>query len=293
MDKSEEFTINNEHLSVVQKTGAEISSIKNTDSKEYIWQAKPEVWSSHAPVLFPIIGALKDGTFTYKGSIYSVPKHGIIRNNKNLKVLKHTKNTLELQYSYSQETLKDYPFKFEFIIGFVLKDNCIEVQHKVINHGDGQMLFSLGGHPAFNCPLNPNENYRDYVLKFQHKETSKRHLIDHNGLQNGQTIDFLNDQDTIELEHSLFKDDALIFKDLKSRLVSLQHKTNGKQVSVSFSDFNYLGIWAKTNGDFICIEPWLGVTDHAEGNGDFEKKEGILTLEAGKTFNASYTIEIH
>lgn len=294
MTKAKEFTINNEHLTIViQGTGAEISSIKDTSSQEYIWQPGAEIWASHAPVLFPIIGALKNGTYSYKGTPYSVPKHGFIRNNENLKVLEHSKSRLQLHYIYSTETLKDYPFKFEFIISFTIKNKSVEVQHQVLNHGEEEMLFSLGGHPAFKCPLTCEENYQDYLLKFEYKETSKRYLIDANGLQSGEVTPFLNNEDAIELQHSLFKDDALIFKDLKSRLVSLEHKTNGKVLSVSFKDFNYLGIWAKTNGDFVCIEPWLGITDYADTSGDFEKKEGILTLAAGETFNASYSIEIH
>lgn|SRR5690606_2567574 len=294
MSKAGEYTIQNEYLTVViQDTGAEISSIKDNHSKEYIWQADPNIWGSHAPVLFPIIGALKNGTYTYDGVLYGVPKHGFIRNNKNLKVLKHSKSTLQLQYIYSDETLKNYPFQFEFIITFSLKKKSLEVHHQVKNHTANQeMLFSLGGHPAFKCPLTPEENYNDYVLKFQYNESSDRHLIDENGLQNGETLPFFNNQDTIELQHSLFKDDALIFKDLKSRKVSLAHKIKGEVLSVSFEDFNYLGVWAKTDGNFVCIEPWLGITDHADTNGDFKQKEGILTLAGGETFNACFTIEI-
>jgi len=237
--------------------------------------------------------SLKDSTYRYNATQYSVPKHGFIRGNENLKVLEHSKSKLQLHYTYSTETLKDYPFKFEFIISFTVKDKSLEVHHQVINHGEQEMLFSLGGHPAFKCPLTSEDDYQDYILKFEYKEHSKRHLIDENGLQNGESVPFFNNEDTMELQHSLFKDDAVIFKDLKSRKVSLEHKIKGKVLSVSFNDFNYLGIWAKTSGDFVCIEPWLGITDHANTTGDFTKKEGILTLPADKTFTASFTIEIH
>src|SRR5690606_29439303 len=137
MLKPSEFTIKNEHLTIViQSTGAEISSIKDTNSQEYMWQADPKIWGSHAPVLFPIIGALKDSTYRYNATQYSVPKHGFIRGNENLKVLEHSKSKLQLHYTYSTETLKDYPFKFEFIISFTVKDKSLEVHHQVINHGE-------------------------------------------------------------------------------------------------------------------------------------------------------------
>src|SRR5690606_2723687 len=152
MLKPSEFTIKNEHLTIViQSTGAEISSIKDTNSQEYMWQADPKIWSSDAPVLFLIIGALKDGTYSYNGTQYSVPKHGFIRSIESLKVLDHSKSKLQLHYTYSTETLKDYPFKFEFIISFIIKDKSLDVHHHVINHGYHEMLFSLRGHPAFKC----------------------------------------------------------------------------------------------------------------------------------------------
>lgn len=293
MTKQDEFTIENEYLTVViQGIGAEISSIKDSGGQEYIWSADPDIWGSHAPVLFPIIGALNQGSFSYKGKEYTVPKHGFIRHNKNLKVLEHTSNLLRLHYTFSPQTLKDYPFKFEFIISFTLTNKTITVGHQVINHGATELLFSLGGHPAFKCPLNPEEQYEDYHLLFEHKETSSRHLIDENGLQNGKSVAFLKDTDTIALKHSLFKDDALIFKDLKSRKLSLVHKTKGTALSVQYDDFNYLGIWAKTNGDFVCIEPWLGITDRADFKGSLSEKEGIIALAAGGNFHAAYSIEI-
>lgn len=294
MTNQNEFTIKNEYLTiVVQRTGAEISSIRDSASKEYIWQAEPEIWGSSAPVLFPIIGALNGGKYSYNGKEYSVPKHGMIRNNQNLQLLEHSQNLLRLHYKYNPETLTDYPFKFEFVISFSIKDKTITIEHQVINHQEEELLFSLGGHPAFKCPLSPQEKYVDYHLQFEHNETSSRHLIDENGLQNGKSVPFLKNTDTIALAHSLFENDALIFKDLKSRKVSIVHKTNGKVLSVQFNDFNYLGIWAKTDGDFVCIEPWLGITDHANFHGDLREKEGIIPLAAGERFHATYTIEIH
>jgi galactose mutarotase-like enzyme len=156
------------------------------------------------------------------------------------------------------------------------------------------MYFSLGGHPAFKCPVHENENYDDYILEFEHTETSKTHLINmENGLISSKTKSVFNDSNSIPLKHDLFNEDALIFKDLKSKKVTLKSNKNGDILSVSYHDFPYLGIWAKPNGNYVCIEPWLGIADSETTNQNFKEKEGILTLDANKTFKAAYNIEIH
>lgn len=294
MSHSEFFTIKNNQLEVqLTKIGAELCSVKKLGANtEYIWDADQTIWGSHAPVLFPIIGGLKNGKYTFEGKEYSVPKHGFIRNNEKLLVKDHSENSITFQYKFDNETLKNYPFKFEFNITFSIEETAINITHEVINHGNNTMYFSVGGHPAFKCPLHKDENYNDYYLEFEHKETSKTHLLSSNGLLNGKTKSLLNNTTVLPLEHSLFNDDALILKDLKSRKVNLIHTTKGSILSVEFTDFNYLGIWAKPNGDFVCIEPWLGITDNENTDGHLKTKEGILKLASKKEFSAFYKITI-
>jgi galactose mutarotase-like enzyme len=273
MKDSECLLIKSSFLEVlINKNGAEIASIKNENETEYMWDANPLIWGSSAPVLFPIIGGLKNGVYFFEGKEYKVTKHGFIRNNKELVVNNHTKSSITFQYKYTKETLKNYPFKFEFNITFSVDESTINIFHEIINHGDHTMFFSLGGHPAFKCPLNKGENYNDYLIKFEQKETSETHLLNKNGLLNGQTKPLLNNTDILPLKHSLFKDDALILKDLKSKKVNLMHKTKGSILSFEFNDFDYLGIWAKPEGDFVCIEPWLGVTDNEDTDGNLKTK---------------------
>lgn len=294
MNNSEFFTIKNNFLSVsITKIGAELCSIKKVESDtEYMWNANKDIWGSYAPVLFPIIGSLKNNKYTFEEKKYSVTKHGFIRNNKNLIVKEYSENSITFQYKYNEETLKNYPFEFEFQITYSLNNSSININHKVINHGNNDMYFSLGGHPAFKCPLHNNEKYNDYQLQFEHKETSNTYLLTSNGLLSGETKPLLINSAILSLKHSLFNDDALILKDLKSRKVSLVHKTKGSILSVEFNDFDYLGIWAKPNGNFVCIEPWLGVTDNENTNGNFKTKEAIQKLHSKKEFYASYIISI-
>ena len=290
------FILENDLLKIgIKKTGAElckITSVKN--NTEFMWDANPAVWGSYAPNLFPIIGALKDNTYMFEGKSYSLPKHGIIRNNPAIEWHEETKNSITLKLVYSDATLKVYPFKFEFYITYTLNNANLEIKHTVLNKDTKTLFFSLGGHPAFKCPVFENEVYEDYSLEFEQPETSKTHVINmENGVISDKTKPVLDNSDCLPLTHHLFNEDALIFKDLKSRRITLKSKTHGGILSVSYPDFNYLGIWAKPEGDYVCIEPWLGIADSEFTNQDFKTKEGILSLEPNKSFLASYSIEIH
>ncbi|GAA4230780.1 aldose 1-epimerase family protein [Postechiella marina] len=289
------YSIENNKLKIsVKKTGAElckISSVKN--HTDFMWHANPDVWGSFAPNLFPVIGNLKNGGYILDNKTYTLPKHGFIRNNEAVQLLEQTPESLTFGLSYNEYLLKIYPFKFEFSICYVLKGNSIDVIHTVKNLDTKTMYFSLGGHPAFKCPVYKNENYSDYFLEFEHKETSKTHLINtENGLISPTTKHIFNNSNILNLKHELFNDDALIFKNLVSRKVALKSRNKGTILSLEYNDFPYLGIWAKPNGDYVCIEPWLGIADNENTNQNIKTKEGILTLDAGKTFKASYTIEI-
>ncbi|GAA3612351.1 aldose 1-epimerase family protein [Flavivirga amylovorans] len=290
------FALENEKLKIaVKKTGAElckITSIKN--DIDFMWNANPKVWGSYAPNLFPIIGALKDGSYHIENKTYKLPKHGLVRNNDKLIVHKQGENSLTFKLSYDEDSLKIYPFKFEFLITYKLIDNIITMTHTINNLDDTIMYFSLGGHPAFKCPVYNDEAYDDYFLEFEHTENSETHLINmRNGLISNKTKPIFNNSNILELRHDLFNEDALIFKDLKSKKVTLKSKSQGAILTVSYKDFPYLGIWAKLDGDYVCIEPWLGIADSENTNQNLKEKEGILTLMSQQTFKASYSIEIH
>ncbi len=286
---------NNQLKIAVKNAGAElceISSVKH--NTQFMWDANPNIWAGYAPNLFPIIGGLKNGKYIYENKTYSLPKHGFIRNNENIKLHEKTDNSLTLMLSSDKNTLKNYPFKFEFYITYKLVGNTIEIIHTIKNCDDTVMYFSLGGHPALKCPIFENENYNDYTLEFNHIENSETYLVNmDNGLIKSETKPVFNNSNTIALAYHLFNRDALIFKDLKSDKVILKSKTYGDIISVTYTDFPYLGIWAQSNGHYVCIEPWLGIGDNENTNQDFKTKEGILTLNAGKTFKASYSIEVN
>jgi galactose mutarotase-like enzyme len=286
--------LENLDLSVkLNECGIELSSIKSISSGiEYLWQGNPAIWQGQAPVLFPIIGALKEGFTLIDGQKYSMPKHGIVRNSSKPTLKSRTANSLLFSLIWDEESLKHYPFKFELEIEFILNEKTLAVSHKITNHGHETMLYSIGGHPAFNCPLLDGEEYEDYLLEFSQAETDSTWEVEDTGLIGLNQKLVLDNTNTLPLHKHLFDDDALIFKHLKSREVKLKHKTKGTVLSVQFDDFDYLGIWAKPGAHFVCIEPWLGIGDSTNSNQKFEEKEGILRLEPHQNDVKTYSITI-
>ena len=288
------YRLENEVLSVgIKSIGAELCSIENTLTKtEYIWQGAPEFWNSHAPILFPVIGALKNDSYTFEGQKYAMPKHGFFRNNENIILNKKENNKIVFSLKYSEDTLKIYPFKFELEVSFILKGKSLTIKHEVYNLDPHPIYFSIGGHPAFNAPLFPGEIYEDYFLEFDHDMDLTTAVLTKDGLISNASEKVLKNEDKIHLRKDLFDNDALIFQDIPSKNVSLISKHSGKILSVEYQDFENLGIWAKPNAPYVCIEPWLGIADFEDTDQDLKNKKGINKLMPTQSFSASYTIEI-
>lgn len=279
----------------VKDVGAElckITSVKN--STEFMWDGNPDVWSGIAPNLFPIIGCMKNDRYIYKGKSYQMPKHGFLRRSEDVKMIEKTENSLTYRLTSNPELLKLFPFEFEFHITYTLIENTLIVDHSVKNIDSKTMYFSLGGHPAFRCRLHEDEKYEDYGLVFEHNETAETYLLNlENFLQTSQTEKvFDENSNIIRLRYDLFDKDALIFKDLKSRAVTLRSKIKGDILSMRFEDFPYLGIWAKPNADYVCIEPWIGIADHEDTDQLLKTKEGIIALEPNGIYKARYSIQV-
>lgn len=289
------YSLKNDVLNIhIKTTGAELCNITSAqNATEFLWQADPTIWGSHAPNLFPIIGSMKNNSYTYNNKTYHMPKHGFVRHNDNFIVKDQSDSSITFSLTSNDELYKYYPFLFEFKITYTLLGNKLTINHTVTNRDRKALYFSLGGHPAFNCPLSKDETYTDYYLDFEQPENSQSYLLNmDNGLLTNDMKPAFSDGNKIKLRPDLFNADALIFKDLKSRSVSLSHHTRGKVLTVNYSGFKQLGIWAKPNAPYVCIEPWLGIADHEATDQKIENKEGILSLESGAIFEASYSIEI-
>lgn len=269
----------------IKYLGAELCSFK-TEKTEFIWNGNPEFWSKHSPVLFPIVGTLKNNSYHVNSHEYSLSRHGFARDMA-FELIQKKENSATFLLQSSEATLKLYPFEFELYIIYTLEKKCLTIQYKVVNKSKVPMPFSIGAHPAFSL----NENFKNYSLEFEQEESLEYFLLE-NDLLSKSTQKLPTKNKQIDLNYELFANDALVFKSLKSK--SLTVLNDSKPVlKVKFDDFPNLGIWTKRNAPFICFEPWFGYSDTLESSGNLMEKEGIQILNPKEIFNCEFFIEVY
>ena len=282
--------LKNKQLSVsINSFGAELCSLK-FKGEELLWQGDKNIWPRHAPVLFPIVGKLKDNKFNYKGQAYNLTQHGFARDMEFI-LTEQSESVLGFELTASEDTLKIYPFHFSLTIRYELKQNELKVLYKIFNPDNKDMLFSIGAHPGFNYKRNGNGSLSDFILEFERDSLICEKLKD--GLLTGETyvLDLKNRQ--LPLNITLFENDALVFKNSQINSISLFSKKTSAMITLNCKDWPYFGIWTKKGcEDFICLEPWYGVADSQQTTGDLEEKEGVLNLPALQSLKREFTIEI-
>jgi len=287
------YKIHHSHYEAAFKLkGAELCSLKNTQNNlEYIWQyeGKP-FWQRHAPVLFPIVGKLKDDAYIYAGKTYQMKQHGLVRDME-WEFVSQTQDSLHFKVCSNEATLKQYPFPFELHAFYQLSENQLISNYKLLNTGESQMYFSFGLHPAFHCPLLPTDDLNEYYISFEKEEYAKRAFLE-KSLYNFDYQLVMNVSKKLFMADFTFEDDAIVFKSLNSRKIKLETTAHEHFVEISFPAFHQLGIWKEVGAPFLCLEPWCGYADSVAGNIDFTHKEGILTLEAGKTWEIGCDIRV-
>ncbi|WP_040627096.1 aldose 1-epimerase family protein [Mucilaginibacter paludis] len=284
-------TIENKYFKVsISPQGAQLTSVFNkTDQTEHLWQADPAIWPWHAPNLFPIVGGTVNNQLHVDGVAYPTTRHGFTRTST-FQLVEASDKHAKFSLPFSEKTLAIYPYKFEFQIIYTLIDNALRVCYKVINQDDKPIYFSVGGHPAFNVPFYPGENYEDYYLEFEQQEPLITHTISPDGNLSGLTEPVVLHDRKLRLTKELFANDALVFKNIKSKEITIRSDKHDKFLSVQYPHFAHMGIWAKRGADFVCIEPWLGYSDTEGIVTDIKRKEAIQRLEYGHVFEVDFFI---
>lgn len=286
-------TIENDFLKIsIKQKGAELSSLFNKQTNtELLWQGDDAFWGGQAPILFPIVGTLKDNKFIHNKKTYELPRHGLVRKSDHWTIEKIGAFSIKGTFTSDAETLKNYPFEFKLEVIYTIKGKQLEIKHHIFNLGNQKMPFSIGAHPAFNCKVTDEISYSDYYLEFEHSENSKRHFLNTNGIFDGKTELVLNNTNKFTLTPTSFDADALVFKDLKSEEITLVGP-KGKILKVSYPEFNTIGIWATPGAPFICIEPWIGYADTVESTQNLFDKKDSAVVAPKENFEAAYLIEI-
>lgn len=280
----ENIIIKNEFLKAeISPKGAELVSVYK-GQENFLWEINRDFWDKTSPVLFPIIGGLKDNSYEFDGQKYSLPRHGFARECE-FEITEKTEDSAIFTLKYSKETLEVYPFEFTLSIQYYLIENKLFIKYFLSNASSKKMYYSIGAHPAFSI-VGDIENYS---LEFDQSENLITHKLSDN-LFSGEMKEVVLEGKILPLNYSLFEQDAIVLKNTTtSNLTLLKNKV--PKLKVSFPDFPYLGIWTKKNAPFICIEPWLGLADSHQVSGKIEEKEGILALEQNSIQSHEWSVE--
>ena len=262
-----------------KKEGAELTSIK-LDGKERLHQG--EYWNRHAPILFPIVGRLKNDETIIDGKAYHMRQHGFARDME-FKELEKSENKHEYVLESNSETLEKFPYEFSLYVTHLVERNTVTTKYKVVNKDKKEMIFGLGGHPAFICDYSSGK----YKIEFEKQEDNIKFMSLKDGLVLEEEAPNILSNNCINLNKDSFVNDAIIMKNIKSNKVYL--KENERTIlEFDFTGFPYLGLWAKIGAPFVCIEPWMNTADKVNTDVRLESKEHILELNPKEEFECSY-----
>ncbi|MCI5775674.1 MAG: aldose 1-epimerase family protein [Aerococcus sp.] len=289
-----DYLLHNDQLTINASTNAaQLQSLRRNDANfEYIFQGFPDFWGWQTPTLFPHCGRLEDDYMEIDGKRYDSKQHGFARHSI-FEAEDVTDDAITFLLTENDETLQSFPYHFELRIGYQLDGNKVRVKYSVKNTNDGEMSFSIGAHPAFNVPLAPGETFEDYQLTFDSTDEVNTYGIGEGNLihdTTGKPVKLANRP----LTRDQFKDGLELFE-LRDQTVTvgLENSDRSHGLRLNTNGFPYVGIWSPypTDATFVCIEPWFGLPDVANGNHDFVKKAGNLSLASGETFDAEFILE--
>lgn len=290
------ITLENEQIrAVIETIGAELQELKNlTNGISYLWSGDPAYWGKFSPILFPIVGTLKENTYYHNNHPYSLPRHGFARE-RNFECIQQTADSASFLLTDDASTKEVFPFAFQLVIRYTLLNNLLSCAYMVTNPGSEDLYFSIGAHPAFAVPVGASSeapHYEDYFLQFNQSSSLQRYQLD-KGLIGKETAEILLENHRLPLSNSLFQDDAIVLKNLPDTSISLRTDKHAHGLDFDFRDFPFFGIWAAPNAPFICLEPWCGIADSIDHNQQLEQKEGINQLQPGAVFERNWTVKVY
>ncbi len=249
------------------------------DGVEYLWQGDKKYWGGQAPVCFPITGVLRDSKAVAFGKPCVMKRHGVARINP-FEINEQGANFVSFVQNSSEETKKAFPFDYSLEIRYTVLKNSVTTRYTVKNTGKDRLPFVIGGHPAFNCPLESGENFEDYSVEFSGAVNQKclRPDVETGLVDISKRYDVLDTPNKINLDHSLFDLDAMVFDNIKPKSAVLSAGRRG--VKIDYQDFDNLLVWSSSNGgNFVALEPWTGISTCSDEDSIFENKRGMTVLE--------------
>lgn len=277
----------------ISERGAELQEVFSKDTQlDYLWDGDPIFWGKKSPVLFPIVGTLKNNQYLHNGKSYQLSRHGFARD-KHFKLTESGSHRVCLTLDADEETLIQYPFLFRFSIIYEIKKNILSCTYQIVNIDVKPMYFSVGAHPAFKVPLEEAYQFNDYYLEFNQSESASKWPITTEGLIDETPAPFFHSNNRINLSKELFYGDALVFKQLASTSISLCNEQSKHGFKFSWTDFPFMGIWSTKDAPFVCLEPWCGIADSIHASGELKEKEGMILLTPSQIANKTWSVELY
>lgn len=259
--------------------GGELVSLRDGDGLEYIWEGDPAFWSGRNPILFPIVGSLRDGKVDINGNTFEMGRHGFARGMEFTPV-ERGEDFITLELRENEQTLRRYPFPFSLRVTHRLLEDGFSTAVAVRNTGSAPMPFCVGGHTAVRIP--DGDRFEDYELVFDVPERADSHLLTPEGLIRHDGRKPMLDGGRIALDYALFAElDTIIFSMLRSGNVSLVHRETGREVRLDFHEFPMVAFWTRPGAPFLCLEPWQGCAAWDNESGRFEDKPFCAVLQPG------------
>lgn len=288
-----EYSLKNGLMEIrVESLGAELTGMKDLEAGiEHIWQKDPRFWAKSSPILFPFVGALKDDRYFYEGKEYNLNlKHGFARDYE-FQVSDQGDDYLEFLFASNDETRRVYPFDFKLYVKYIIKDKKLRIEYKIENTGKREMYFSLGAHPAFNIPVGNGMGFSDYYLEFEKTETGEVKTFNGTLISSQKKIKAFEGK-RINLEIDTFKNDALIIENPNSKVVYLKNIKNSRGIKFVYEGFKYIAFWNKPGAEYVCLEPWNGISDFDNASGNLKEKAGIEKIEKDEIYQKALDITI-
>jgi galactose mutarotase-like enzyme len=274
---------------LVKPHGAELCRLR-AGGLDLLWDGDPAVWARQAPVLFPVVGALKGGRLLHQGRSYPMGRHGFARDME-FRLNRLTGHSCRLRLGDDPATRASYPFPFQLTLEFRIDGPELRVRYELHNPGDDDLPASFGAHPAFRWPLLPGIPRAAHWLAFEQAEGPALAVLDADGLLAASSRPSPLDGTMLSLDDALFAQDALVFNPVQSRAV--RYSAPGAPVlEVSWDGFPQLGLWSKPGAGFLCIEPWRGYASPEGFDDEFSRKPGGFLVSPGGTVSAQYTVRV-
>lgn len=279
----------------IKSFGAELTSLTDSEGTQYLWQGDAAYWGSQSPVLFPIVGSLRNNTAVVGGNkTCQLGRHGIVKKME-FTLIDSTENSATYSVSSTPESKESYPYDFELQVKYSLQDKTLTTAYTVINKGCEPMPYFVGAHPGFNCPLFEGESFEEYVIEFDQKEyaccpraVKATNLID---VEHRTLI--LNNEKVFPLDRTWFSYDLQMFDQLKSRSAKMYNPKTGRGVKLDFAGFDYLVVWSSKNGgNFVAVEPWTGTCTCTDEDDIFEHKRGVKILAPNESATHSFDVTL-